>query len=132
MYGRTHARTRGLVSRPKTSDCSGRILHSTLDQIAETVAGEHTSDPHTRSIEQTNSSASHFRPPKSRFWPSEAVRTKSDSSVHLRRPISTLPPPFATIRDRRRVDRPVTDIHVDRWTDRQREVGVPKRSCIIV
>ena len=79
---------------------------------------------HIRILGQLNkhSSASHFRPPKSRFWPSESVRAKSDSTVHLRRPISTLPSRFATIRDRRRVDR--------RVTCGQTEVGVPERIVV--
>ena len=42
--------------------------------------GECTSHPHTRVIEQTNSGASHFKTPKSRFCPSEAVQAKSDST----------------------------------------------------
>ena len=79
---------------------------------------------YTWSIEQTNSRAFHFRPPKSRFGPSEAVEAKSDATVRLGLAISTGPPRFATIRDQRRVDRRVTDM----WKGGQTEVGVPERS----
>ena len=44
-----------------------------------------------------------------RFWSSPG-----DSTVRLEPPISTRPPRFATIGDRRRVDRCVTDIETDR------------------
>ena len=70
--------------------------------------------------------ASHFRPPKSRLGPSEVVEVKSDATVRLGHAISTGPPRFATIRDRRRADRRVTDIQ----TCGQTEVGVTKRSHI--
>ena len=60
--------------------------------------------------------ASHFRQPKSRLGPSESLRAKSDATARLGIAISTDPPRFATIRDRRRVDRRVTDRHVDGWT----------------
>ena len=76
--------------------------------------------------------ASHFRPPKSRFGPREAVEAKSDATIGLELAISTGPPRFATIRDRRCVDQRVTDRRKDRQTCGQTEVGVPERSRIIV
>ena len=58
------------------------MLHSTIP-LEDGKDGEPRSHPHTRLTEQTNSGASHFRPPMSCFWPSETVQAKSNSTVHL-------------------------------------------------
>ena len=78
------------------------------------MVGARTSYPHTRLIiEQTNFGASHFRLPKSHFWPSEAAHAKSDSTIPFGRPNSTGMPHFVMIGDRRCVNRRVTDIQTD-------------------
>ena len=104
-------RTQKLPGEPAHSDCSGRILHSVRIRGGWQA---HVTSAYSTNFEQTNSGASHFKPTKSRSWPSEAVRAKSDSTVCLIRPNSTGPPRFATIRDRRRVHQRVTDIRQGR------------------
>ena len=57
--------------------------------------------------------ASNFRPPKSRLGLSEKVQAKSDATVRFELAILNGLPRFATIRDRRRIDRRVTDMRTD-------------------